>query len=137
MSEPNAKKAEGAATAKQAIYVVDDEVMLLELAAVILDPLGYEILTFRDPKAALKAFRSAHPRPVLLITDYAMHQMNGMELVEACRAIEPPQKILMISGTVGPEIYRNSAAKPDRFLSKPYQTKQLIETVRAMLATTS
>ena len=39
----------------------------------------------------------------------------------------------MISGTVGPEIYQAAAARPDRFLSKPYQARQLIETVKSML----
>jgi DNA-binding NtrC family response regulator len=115
------------------IYVVDDEAMLLELAAVILEPLGYEIQTFRDPESALRNFTRARPRPVLLITDFAMHQMDGMALVEACRRVEPGQKILMISGTVGPEIFQAAAATPDRFLEKPYQARQLIEMVKSML----
>ena len=134
MSEPNVKQGERATTAKPVIFVVDDEAMLLELASVILEPLGYEIRTFRDPETALRSFRAAQPRPALVITDYAMHQMNGMQLIEACRRVEPPQRILMISGTVGPEIYKNSSVRPDRFLGKPYEARQLIETVRAMLA---
>lgn len=133
MSEPIAKIAGGGQDAKAVIYVVDDEAMLLELAGVILQPLGYEIQTFRDPESALRTFTRARPRPALLITDFAMHQMNGMELIEACREVEPAQKILMISGTVGPEIFQAAAARPDRFLSKPYQARQLIETVKSML----
>lgn len=133
MSEPSAKIAGGGQGAKTVIYVVDDEAMLLELAGVILAPLGYEIQTFRDPESALQTFTRARPRPALLITDYAMHQMNGLALIEACRRVEPAQKILMISGTVGPEIYKAAAARPDRFLSKPYQARQLIEMVKSML----
>jgi len=115
------------------IYVVDDEAMLLELAAVILEPLGYEIKTFRDPGCALDAFTTGRPRPVLIITDYAMHSMNGMTLIEACRKLEPDQKILLVSGTVGPDIFYNAAVKPDRFLEKPYQARQLIDMVKSML----
>jgi len=133
VSEPIAKSAGAARGAKAAIFVVDDEAMLLELAGVILEPLGYEIRTFRDPESALRAFIGARPRPALVITDYAMHQMDGMALVEACRRVEPRQKILMVSGTVGPEIYQQAAARPDRFLGKPYQARQLIEMVRSML----
>src|SRR5215471_2316673 len=62
------------------IYVVDDEPMLLELASVILQPLGYIVKTFRDATSALEAFKAAKPLPVLLITDYSMHEMNGMDL---------------------------------------------------------
>jgi CheY-like chemotaxis protein len=133
VSEPRAKSAGASEGAKPVIYVVDDEAMLLELAAVILEPLGYEIQTFRDPESALRNFTRARPRPVLLITDFAMHQMDGMELAEACRRVEPGQKILMISGTVGPEIFQEAAVRPDRFLEKPYQARQLIEMVKSML----
>jgi CheY-like chemotaxis protein len=116
------------------IYVVDDEPMLLELASVILEPLGYTVQTFRDPEAAVRAFTSAQIRPALVITDYAMHMMNGMELIEACRRVRPAQKALLLSGTVGPDIYHNAPTQPDRFLAKPYQARQLIDAVKAMLA---
>jgi two-component system cell cycle sensor histidine kinase/response regulator CckA len=116
------------------VFVVDDEAMLLELAAVILEPLGYEICTFRDPASALEAFAQAQPRPDLLITDYAMHNMNGMELVEQCRRIEPHQKVLLLSGTVGVEIFQASPWRPDQFLAKPYQARQLIGMVTRMLS---
>lgn len=115
------------------IYVVDDEPMLLELATVILEPAGYTVETFRAPETALRAFQTADAPPALLITDYAMHAMNGLELAEACRQIRPGQKVLLISGTVGQDICRNAPAKPDRFLAKPYQSKQLIEAVEATL----
>ena len=117
------------------IYVVDDEAMLLELATVILQPLSFEIRTFRDPAAALKAFQASRPRPVLLITDYAMRRMNGLALIEACRRLEPRQKTLLISGTVGEDIYHNSPVKPDAYLGKPYHARQLVELVESMLAT--
>ena len=63
-----------------------------------------------------------------------MHTMNGLELAEACRRIRPQQKVLLVSGTVGPEIFRDAPVQPDRFLAKPYQAKQLIEAVRTLLA---
>jgi len=116
------------------IYVVDDEPMLLELAAVILEPLGYRVKTFRTPEAAIDEFKSAKPQPDLIITDYAMHTMNGMELIEACRRIRPEQKTVLLSGTVGPDIYQDTPVQPDRFLAKPYQAKQLVELVKSMLA---
>ena len=116
------------------IFVVDDEPMLLELATVVLEPIGYRIKTFRDPDVALKAFTEAKPRPELIITDYAMHTMNGMDLIKQCKQIHPGQKILLISGTVGEEIFRNSTVRPDRFLAKPYQAKELTELVATVLA---
>jgi CheY-like chemotaxis protein len=119
---------------KPRIFVVDDEATLLELATVILEPLGCRVSTFRDPEAALKAFAHAEPRPDLLITDYAMHHMNGMELIQECRRIEPEQKILLLSGTVGMEMFDHASVRPDEFLAKPYQARQLVDLVKVMLS---
>src|SRR5690348_8290211 len=107
MSESKATIGRNGADTKPLLYVVDDEPMLLELACVILEPLGYAVKTFRDPDSAIEAFKAADPRPALVITDYAMHALNGMDLLRACRKLRPKQKILLISGTVGEEIFYN------------------------------
>jgi CheY-like chemotaxis protein len=132
MSDRN-EKAKPAGNSGPPIYVVDDEPMLLELASVILEPEGYQIQTFRDPELALQSFTKAKVRPALLITDYAMHSMNGMQLIEKFRQLEPNQKILLVSGTVGEEIFRDSAAMPDKFLAKPYQAVELTNLVKELL----
>jgi DNA-binding NtrC family response regulator len=116
------------------VFVVDDEPMLLELNAVIIEPLGFRVRTFRDPDTAVRAFSLADPRPVLIVTDYAMHTMNGMDLISACRRVNPQQKILLVSGTVDESIYRNAVEKPDHFLAKPYQSRQLSDLVRSLVA---
>ena len=116
------------------IFAVDDEPMLLELVVLVLEPLGFRVRTFRDPDTAVRAFSLTAPPPVLIVTDYAMHTMNGMELIQACRRIHPRQKIILVSGTVDETIYRNAKFQPDRFLAKPYQAKQLADLVRAVLA---
>ena len=59
--------------------------MLLDLAAVILEPLGFEVRTFRDPQQALAEFSTASP--AVLVTDYAMGPMNGMDLVRECKRL--------------------------------------------------
>lgn len=134
MYEPTANSLGSGQSNGALIYVVDDEPMLGELACIILEPLGYRVESFRKPEAALQAFKSADPPPALIITDYAMHEMTGMELMEACRQVRPRQKVLLVSGTVGPDIFGATTAKPDRFLNKPYQSKQLIDMVEALLA---
>ena len=134
MIEPEVNDNKPAAATKPLVYVVDDEPMLLELATVILEPLGYMVSTFRDPQVAVDSFERARPRPNLVITDYAMHSMNGMELIRACRQRQPTQKILLLSGTVGVEVFQEEAFKPDRFLAKPYHARELIELVKDMLS---
>jgi two-component system, cell cycle sensor histidine kinase and response regulator CckA len=134
MNEPKAQTGGHGRNGGQLIYVVDDEPMLLELASVILEPLGYSVKTFSSPESALSAFESAEPRPALIITDYAMHKMNGLELAAACRRIRPEQKVLLVSGTVGPDIFHGAPVTPVAFLAKPYQSRQLIDGVATILA---
>src|SRR5436190_7542039 len=80
------------------VFAVDDEPMLLELVTMVLEPLGCRVQTFRDPAAAVRAFGLAQPRPELIITDFAMHAMNGLDLIRECRRLQPRQKVLMVSG---------------------------------------
>ncbi len=117
---------------KPTVFVVDDEPMLLELAAVIIKPLGCEVRTFRDPETALKEYALA--RPELILTDYAMGRMSGMDLVRECRRINPHQKIILVSGTVDEHVFSDAPMKPDRFLSKPYQLQELSDCIRELLA---
>ena len=119
--------------AKASIYVVDDEPMLLDLAEAILGAVGYAVRTFRDPELALQEF--AVERPDLVLTDYAMGRMTGMDLIRECRRLNPGQKIVLISGTVDEQVFSDAPVKPDRFLTKPYQIYQLTDCVRELTGT--
>jgi CheY-like chemotaxis protein len=133
MSMPQKNSPDPVDDAKPLVFAVDDEPMLLELIALVLEPLGYRVRTFRDPATAVRAFSLAKPQPAVVITDYAMHMMNGMDLIRECRQINPGQKIILVSGTVDETIYRNSTVKPDCFLAKPYPAKQLAEMVKSLV----
>jgi CheY-like chemotaxis protein len=112
------------------IFVVDDEPMLLDLAVAILQPLGYVVRTFRDPQAALAELPVA--RLSLVVTDYAMGNMTGMQLIQECRRVNPDQKIMLLSGTVDQRVFANDATKPDVFLAKPYQVGEFVKSVKAL-----
>jgi two-component system, response regulator YesN len=114
------------------VFVVDDEAMLLNLAEVILKPEGFDVRTFPGAELALAAYKAANPRPRVLITDYAMGDINGLELIRECRQLHPDQRVLLVSGTVDESIYANVDVKPDCFLSKPYTAEQFIDTVRTL-----
>ena len=112
------------------IFVVDDEPMLLDLAAAILEPLGYDVRTFRDPETALAEF--AKIKPALVVTDYAMGGMSGMAFIHECKRLNPDQKTMLVSGTVDEQIFADDTAKPDTFLAKPYQVADFITSVEKL-----
>jgi two-component system, cell cycle sensor histidine kinase and response regulator CckA len=119
------------------IYLVDDEALLLDMAEFALQPEGYELRRFQNPEAALDAFRQETTKPALLLTDFAMDSMNGMELSEKCKASHPDLKILMVSGTAGSEIVLQSPGTVDHFIPKPYSPAELANTVRSLLGGTT
>jgi DNA-binding NtrC family response regulator len=116
------------------IFVVDDEQMLLDLAEMILEPAGFHVCLFRDPQNALAEYKVAKSPPDVLVTDYAMGQMNGMDLIRECKLINPRQKTILVSGTVDESIYAQSPVRPDHFLAKPYQINKLLEVVHSLIA---
>lgn len=113
------------------IFVVDDEPVLLELAEVILKPMGWKVRTFRDPEMALREFPEV--RPEIVITDYAMGRMSGMDLIRECRRINPQQKMILLSGTVDEQVFAEAPVKPNRFMTKPYQIQELCDCIRSLL----
>ncbi|MGO9584725.1 MAG: response regulator [Limisphaerales bacterium] len=114
------------------IFVVDDEPMLLEMAVMILEPLNFRVRTFRDPQTAIAEFSAANPRPAVIVTDYAMHSMTGMDLIRECRRLQPKQKIILLSGTVDESVYTKAEVKPDRFLAKPYQVSDFVTLIQSL-----
>ena len=117
---------------KTVVFVVDDEPMLLELAEAILRPMGFDVRTFRDPEQALKEFPDA--RPEVIVTDYVMGRMSGMDLIRECRRLNPKQKMVLLSGSVDEQVFADAPVKPNHFMSKPYQIHELADCIRTLLA---
>jgi DNA-binding NtrC family response regulator len=114
------------------VFVVDDEVLLLDLAEALLTPIGCNVRKFSNPEDALREFPNA--APMVVITDYAMGRMNGMDLIRECRRLNPQQKTILISGTVDGEVFAGAPVKPDAFVAKPYDISQLVSIVREMIS---
>ena len=122
---------------KGLIYVVDDRPDLVEVAKTSLEMAGYSVHGFVNPVSALAALRDRHtPIPALLVTDFDMPEMNGLELIRACRCLHPELKILVLSGTVKESEIMSDSVKVDRFLAKPYQISELTGIVDELIRST-
>jgi CheY-like chemotaxis protein len=134
MSQPAKTSSRTGRKRKPLIYVVDDEALLLDLAEASLQAGNYVIKKFQDPEEALKSFLREKTKPDILISDYAMGKMNGLELIEKCKRASPELKAMLVSGTAGAEIILNAPVKVERFLGKPYQPAALLEIIQQMAA---
>lgn len=115
------------------IYLVDDEELLLDMAEVALRSEGYTLKRFLNPEAAFQAFTDEPRKPSLLLTDYAMAPINGLELSAKCKSAHPPLKVLLVSGTVDSDFVQNAPVQVDCFIAKPYKPAHLASTVRSLL----
>lgn len=108
------------------ILLVDDDPMILALLSLFLESKGYSIIKANDGKAALKIIREGGIS--LVITDWAMPLMDGVEL---CRAIrEKPQSnyiylIMLTSNTDEDALVTAMEAGVDDFLGKPFSPVEL------------
>jgi DNA-binding NtrC family response regulator len=115
------------------IFVVDDWPAMLELTGTLLNSAGYQTRVFSNPLDVLSSLNSAEPKPRLLITDFHMPHLNGMELIQRCKAIIPDLKVISTSGSSVEETLSLYQEKPDMMLSKPFSGAELLRLVGKLL----
>ena len=80
------------------ILLVDDEDDLVELGQAMLETLGYSVLAKTSSLEALEVFRSQPDHFDLLVTDYTMPHMTGIDLAKEVRKIRTDIPIILCSG---------------------------------------
>jgi PAS domain S-box-containing protein len=82
------------------VACVDDEPMLVTLTVGFLEHLGYEAEGFLSPGEALEAFRKDPTHYDLMLIDYNMPTMSGLELIHELRKIRPDLRVVLASGYI-------------------------------------
>ena len=116
------------------ILWVDDEATLMEMCRETLSRAGFFVTCTTDAFQALEIFRHSPDSFDLVMTDFSMPGMNGIELSRKISAISPEKPILLCTG-FGNSIPR-SLTKPagiTRIVSKPVSSKDLIYVIRQTL----
>ncbi len=118
----------------ETILVVDDEVDLLDMASVMLEELGYQVIPASDGSEALKLLEK-HPEVDLLFSDIVMpNGISGYELAEKAMAQNKNLKVLLTSGFTD-KVKSHNAEKQfkNNLLNKPYRQAELANKVRLTL----
>jgi DNA-binding response OmpR family regulator len=116
------------------ILVIDDDPAQCEMMAKTLSDAGYQIRTAHNGADGLALFR-ADP-PDMVVVDFAMPAMNGIEFVTAMRAIETRRTlVLMVAGYAQTFLAAlDAAGNVDSYLIKPILKHDLVARVADMFA---
>jgi CheY-like chemotaxis protein len=119
---------------EKTILVADDESHILHVVSLKLRNAGFKVITARDGQEALEMAQAQHPD--LLITDYHMPQLSGLELCQRlkqdARTSDIPAIMLTARGYhLEPRDTEQSGIL--RMLSKPFSPRHLLLTVNEVL----
>jgi len=111
------------------VLVVDDDPVVRGAAVDMLDSYGFDVLFAANGNDALGIIGSARPVD-LILADYRLGGMNGIELVREARLLKPHLKAILISGLGDVK----TLVKDDvTVLQKPLRAEELLQQVRSVL----
>jgi two-component system, cell cycle sensor histidine kinase and response regulator CckA len=118
----------------ETILLVDDEEFIRDLGEQILKRSGYTVLTASDGKEALDLYRKENGKIALVILDLIMLGMGGRQCLEKLLQIDPNVRVLISSGFAATGETREAIETGAKgFVSKPYNVKQMLQSVREVL----
>lgn len=116
------------------IMLVDDEKAIAESFQHILTNLGYQVASFTESREALASFESNTNGFDLILTDYSMPNMTGIEIAKHVKNLNPQIPVILMSGYVNKTIEDDAAMSGDfTMLKKPVSTFELAESIRKAL----
>jgi CheY-like chemotaxis protein len=124
-----AADAKGDGERRGCVLIVEDDSVVAELAAGMLNEIGFEAIVTHSAKEALERL-SGDRRPTMVFTDIVMPGgMSGIELARKVRDRFPELPVLLTTG------YSEHAAAEQEFpiLQKPYELKSLAEALARLL----
>ena len=118
----------------ETLLMVEDEKAILDLGKMMLEELGYTVLTAGTPGAAIRLAEEHVGAIHLLITDVVMPQMNGRDLAKQLSSIQPGLRCLFMSGyTANVIAHRGVLEQGVHFIPKPFSVTALAQKVREAL----
>jgi PAS domain S-box-containing protein len=122
---------------RKTILVVDDEEMVRGLVSRRLDALGYDMIEASDGDEGVRVFQSRSNEIDLVLLDFAMPRMNGVEAFGKLIKIKPDVKVILSSGYTEDVVLQNfPSQRPAGVLHKPYKMEDMKGELEKLLGTT-
>jgi sigma-B regulation protein RsbU (phosphoserine phosphatase) len=109
------------------ILIADDDRVSTMMLGRTLEKWGFEVVVVHDGAAAWKCIAGAEP-PALVIADWMMPELDGIQLCRRIRAVTPPSTvyvILLTARTSRQDLVAGLEAGADDYLTKPFDPDEL------------
>lgn len=116
---------------REHILVAEDEDLVRMVLKSLLVSRGYQVTTAEDGADAVEKFRAASPRPQLVLLDFHMPRLTGIEALQAMRETEPRVPAIILSGGLHDGV--GEGMDHLVFLHKPFDNEELLGLVRDLL----
>jgi len=115
------------------ILLIDDEVMLRDLLAEMLESNGYNVIKVGSGSEALRIL-TEEIKADMVIVDFNMPEMNGLETIQKIRELKFKMPIILSSGSMGLEDKLNlEEAGITATLTKPYEFDTMFSTIQKLI----
>jgi PAS domain S-box-containing protein len=118
----------------ETVLLVDDEDMIIDIGEKILKTMGYEVITARSGREALRLYKENQVKINLVVLDMIMPGMSGGETYDRLKGINPNVKVLLSSGYSmdgqASEILKRGCSG---FIQKPFRMSHLSQIIREIL----
>jgi CheY-like chemotaxis protein len=116
------------------ILLIDDEEMVINISEMMLKKLGYKVLKAHSGYEGLQLFEENKFMIDLIISDLEMPKMNGEEVMDRLREIDPQIKVMLSSGALTDTDEQDVMNKGfNGFLKKPYNIDTLCQKMAEIL----
>ena len=115
------------------MLLVEDEPSVAKVMGRGLDRMGFSTQLFSSPLAALEAVTAAPASCDVVITDFTMPGMNGVELAKRLLAVRPDLPVILYSGDISRVVESAHAAGIREVLEKPATLAELAAAVQRVL----
>ena len=121
---------------KDTILLVDDEPVVLDVGALMVKKLGYNVLQAANGMEASQIFRDNVDDICLVILDMILPDESGLDTCKKLKEIKSDVKVLHTSGLGRAQNGDALGRDFDGFLQKPFRIEELSSTLKELLAST-
>jgi two-component system chemotaxis response regulator CheY len=116
----------------QKILVVDDSKLIRNIMTEVLEKVGFEVAQAQNGVEAIALYESF--KPDVTVMDLNMPELGGMDAIKAIREKDPPARfIILTSSARRDEVLTAKTLGVSSYLLKPFQPKQLLDTLKKVL----